>query len=95
MNDNLSKNADIDGVLSAYFKAQMPAVWPAWKAPTARKSVPRNLGRWLTFKQLAVAASVGALLAAYLALAGFFPREAAGKMNHDPSRHIGLKSTPK
>lgn len=92
MNENLSKNVDIDGALSAYFKAQMPSAWPAWKAPTVGRWAPRHFNRWLTLKRLAVAASVGALLAAYLALAGFFPREVTGRMHHDPSRHIGLKS---
>ena len=92
MNTNLSKNADIDGVLSDYFKSQLPPVWPNWQAPSQRGMAPRPRHGWLMFKRFAVAASVGVLLAAYLALAGFFPREVSGKLNNDPSRHIGLKS---
>jgi hypothetical protein len=89
MNENHVKNAAVDGLLSDYFRAQMPDPWPPCQASQAK--LPRRVSRWLTFTRFAVAASVGLLLAGYLALAGMFPREPASKINQD--RNIG-RHTP-
>ncbi|GEM_PF-6709651 len=94
MNEKRIKNAGIDGLLSNYFQAQMSNPWPACQATAAVAELPRRSTRWLTFSRFAVAASVGLLLVGYLALAGFFPREPAGKINQDPLRNIGSKQVP-
>lgn len=90
MNENHVKNDDVDRVLTSYFQAQLPKPWPAWQSPESG-TLPRR-SRWLSLTRFAVAASLAGLLAAYLALAGFFPREAPGKLNDDPSRLIGQKN---
>ena len=90
MNENHAKNDDVDRVLTSYFQAQMPDPWPDWQAPEAQ--APRRRSRWLSLTRFAVAASLAGLLAAYLALAGFFPREAPGKLNLDPLGNIGQKN---
>ena len=93
MNENHAKNGDVandvDRLLTSYFQSEMPNPWPAWQ-PEAQ--TPPRRARWLSLTRFAVAASLAGLLAAYLALAGFFPREAPGKLNDDPSRHIGQKN---
>lgn len=89
MNENNIKNEEIDGLLTTFFKAQLPNPWPSWQAPPAANGSLRRRSSWLSYTRLAVAASVGVMLAAYLALAGFFPREVIGRMNQDPTRHIG------
>ncbi len=86
MNQN-HVETDVDRVLTSYFQSEMPKPWPEWQAPAANG--PRRRSRWLGLTRFAVAASLAGLLAAYLALAGFFPREAPGKFHDDPSRHIG------
>lgn len=95
MNETPTKSGDIDDLLTAYFKSQLPNPWPAWQAPPALNALngtPRRRASWLSYTRLAVAASIGAMLAAYLALAGFFPREASGRLQQDPTRHIGHKA---
>jgi len=90
MNENHVKNTEVDGLLRDYFKAQMPDPWPPCQASQTR--APHRVSRWLAFTRFAVAASVGLLLAGYLALAGMFPREPASKkFNQD--RNIG-RHTP-
>ena len=94
MNENRIKNVAIDGLLTVYFQAQMPNPWPDWQAPEAPHALPRRRYRWLTISRFAVAASVGVLLATYLVLAGFFPREISGRLKNDPSRDIGRNPAP-
>ena len=89
MNETKIKNERIDGLLTKYFEAEVPSPWPAFATPEVPGVLPVRLSPWLTFRRCAVAASIAALLAGYLALAGFFPREAPGRLNNDPSRNIG------
>lgn len=92
MNEIHAKNGDVandvDRLLTSYFQSEMPNPWPTWQAPETH-TLPRRRSRWLSLTRLAVAASLAGLLAAYLALAGFFPREAPGKMDLNPSHNIG------
>lgn len=77
-------SGDIDQVLRDYYRAEMPEPFPACPTPR-RASVPSRswqVARW------AVAASVALLLAGYLTLAGFFPRESS---RLDRGREIGQK----
>jgi hypothetical protein len=83
MTDHLAKT-ETDEKLGRYFKSEMPNPWPP--CPTPRVQTPSYLRvtRW------AVAASVGLLLAGYLALAGFFPREST-RLDQDPAGKIGQR----
>lgn len=89
MNETKIKNEPIDGMLSKYFHAQMPDPWPAFQAPEEPSVLPITRSRWLTYTRIAVAACIAALLAGYLALAAYFPREIPGRLGGDPDRNIG------
>jgi hypothetical protein len=66
---------NVDGVLRAYFRAEMPDPWPQMRLP----GVPLpQLSAWRGARlRFALAASVGLFLTGYLALAGLFPRDTA------------------
>jgi hypothetical protein len=72
---------NVDGLLKAYYEREMPNPWPEFRIPA-----PLRLSGWPNLTRWAVAASVGLLLAGYLALAGFFPREL---QRLDSDRNIG------
>ncbi len=62
---------DVDGVLRAFFKAQMPAPWPALRAPS--EAAKKTVQGWpLMRSRLALAASVGLLALGLSSLAGAF-----------------------
>jgi hypothetical protein len=65
----LSTN-DVDGVLRAYFKAQMPAPWPALKAPVV--AIEATKGWPMLRSRLALAASVALLALGLSFLSGAF-----------------------
>lgn len=83
---------DLDGLLRAFFQAEMPHPWPALKAPlpsrqTAPPAPPR---RGLFRSRLALAASVTLLVTGALALPGRFagapgerPNLGSGAAMHD------------
>ena len=89
MNETKIKNDPIDGMLSKYFQAEMPNPWPTFQTPEGRSVLPIIRSRWLTYSRIAVAACIVALLAGYLALAAYFPREVPGRLGSDPDRNIG------
>jgi hypothetical protein len=61
---------DVDGVLRAFFKAQMPAPWPSLKVPPI---VAKTAKGWPMMRsRLALAASVGLLALGLSSLAGAF-----------------------
>ena len=61
---------DVDGVLGAFFKAQMPAPWPSMKAPPGAEKTTKG---WPIMRsRLALAASVGLLALGLSSLAGAF-----------------------
>ena len=61
---------DVDGILRAFFKARMPAPWPALKAPPV--AVKTAKGWPMMRSRLALAASVGLLALGLSSLAGAF-----------------------
>ncbi len=68
---------DLDDLLSAFFKAQMPKTWPAPETPVSRRAAPPLVagpakGWPLMRSRLAVAASVALLVGGSLLLAGAF-----------------------
>jgi hypothetical protein len=68
---------DIDALLGAFYKAQMPRKWPPFQAPprsrtlSLRPATPRS--RFAIGSRFALAASVALLLLAAWLLAGRFP----------------------
>jgi hypothetical protein len=84
MTDHL-RTTETDEKLGRYFKSEMPNPWPPCPTPRPSNGLPHlRITRW------AVAASIGLLLAGYLALAGFFPREST-RLDQDPTRDIGQR----
>jgi len=64
---------DLDGLLRAYYQAKMPHPWPVCPQPPLRNVLPAVRSRWtLARSRLALAASIGLLLASLWALAGRF-----------------------
>jgi hypothetical protein len=86
-----SPGEDLDALLSAYFKAQMPKPWPTFRAPSESKVLPfrtpqkRRKSGWTS--RLALAAGIALLLVG----AALLPRP-EGTMSADrpnPARTIG------
>jgi hypothetical protein len=73
-----SNETGIDQLLSGYFRREMPSRWPA--APGNDTTVA-NPTWTLTSSRLLVGMSLVALLAIYVGLASFFPREQASGVN--------------
>jgi hypothetical protein len=71
---------EIDGLLRAFFRAEVPHPWPAWKAPATPRSTapdrtaPPRQALWRS--RFALAASVAVLALGSLFLPGKAPREA-------------------
>jgi hypothetical protein len=67
---------DLDDLLRAFFRAEMPQPWPAVPRPRAQTApllAPAQRSRWaLARSRFALAASVGILVACLWALAGKF-----------------------
>src|SRR4051794_23158534 len=83
---------DLDGLLRAYFQAEMPDPWPSFEAPAPRNGFvprrpqPRRLSLW--HSRLALAASILLLIAgALFLLGGSTPNDVAAPANR-------VKGTP-
>jgi hypothetical protein len=64
---------DLDGLLRAFYKAELPDPWPSLEAPAARPAVlspPSGRSLWSLFRHrwVALAASLAVLIAGALAL---------------------------
>ena len=68
MIDVESPDDEIDGILSGYFKAQLPARWPAFEPLKEPRAAPTATGGWSS--RSALAASVALLLGLGFALVG-------------------------
>lgn len=80
---------DIDQMLGSYFRREMPTRWPA--APETDITIAPKHGWTLATSRALVGMSLVALLAAYLGLATFFPRDTNAGMNPNGSGMIGHK----
>jgi hypothetical protein len=77
---------EIDRLLGAFFRAEVPSPWPEMKAPVATPARDRDRGRRpLRADRLALAASVAALLAGGWLLSGRLPSlpPDTGSMDND------------
>jgi len=80
---------DLDGLLSAFFRGEVPAPWPRLKAPVTL-ATPRSAGI-LPVSRLALAASVAALL-----LGGWFvSTRLPGQPGPSGSLDAGSATVPK
>src|SRR5438270_7739590 len=83
----LPSGDDLDGLLRAFYRAQLPSPWPALKAPpppAARRPAPGPRGWPLWRRRLALAASAALLVVAALLLSGQFA---------DTGKTLGLPGT--
>ncbi len=80
---------DIDQILGSYFRREMPSRWPA--APEAEVTTAAKHGWTLATSRFLVGMSLVALLAAYMGLATFFPRDTNAGLNPNGSGMIGHK----
>jgi hypothetical protein len=85
---------DVDGVLRAYFQAEMPDPWPAPNVladvgpPAVRRAPTLLRSRW------ALAATVLGLLLGHAFLSGRFPESVPTQPDRDSTSIIGRKSGP-
>jgi hypothetical protein len=74
---------EIDGLLRAYFQAEMPDPWPSFEAPAPRHVLPLRRPQAPRFtlwrSRLALAASILLLIAGALFLFGRSPSQDAGQ----------------
>ncbi len=82
---------DLDGLLHAFFRAELPDPWPTLKPPDL-PAPPRTAGRrpWLG-SRLALAATVALCLAGSLSLATVFPSDAPRGSGPDSGPEISEK----
>jgi hypothetical protein len=84
MTDLRPGNGDhVDGVLTRFFRSEMPHPWPECEASAQARHTPpayagRLPGRFLSVGRFALAASVVLFFLGYLTLAELFPRSAQG-----------------
>jgi hypothetical protein len=82
MNDLQPGNGDVDGILTRFFRAEMPHPWPECEASAQARRTPR-ISRFRAVGRLALAASVVLFFLGYFTLAGFFPRSTQGPPSQD------------
>jgi len=76
---------DVEVLLRNFFRSEMPATWPAFKAPVVSDTVPARSApsRWTPVRsRLALAASVGFLMVGSWCLSSNLP--SYGTVNVDP-----------
>lgn len=84
-------NRDVDNILSDFFRAEMPAPWPAFQKPKATLAPPATPSTWSQYSwRFALAVCVALLAAGYFTLAGSFPR-LGNDRGIDSMFHIGQK----
>ncbi len=88
-------DAHLDHLLRGFYRAEMPDPWPQMDAPEPSPKVAVISQRRHWFKigaRLALAASIGFILVAYLALAQNFPRTSSSGRQVEPvAPDIGQK----
>jgi len=87
-----SNGADIDQLLRSFFRRELPARWPA--APAGDITTSAKPARSMASNRLLVGISLAALLAFYLGLAAFFPRENALGLNPSRAPLVGHRAIP-
>jgi len=81
-------NDAIDQLLRSYFRREMPARMPA--APHGeRATLPMNSATTLSAGRLLVGVSLAAIVALYIGVSAFFPREQSSGLNPNAQPIIG------
>src|SRR5262245_21791960 len=99
--DSPGRPGDLDGLLRAFFQAEMTDPWPACPEPLIRTLLPSRppTSRWtLARSRFALAAAVGLIVAGLWALGGKFtgPGEPSGGEPRNPqAKHIRLYDPPR
>jgi hypothetical protein len=82
VDQSVSPGGDLDALLGAYFKREMPRPWPAFQRPRiGRRTLPlkpKPTPRFVFSSRMALAASVALLLLCGWLLSGKFPGPIAG-----------------
>jgi hypothetical protein len=82
--------AGIDQMLRSYFRRETPTRWPV--APSGEITVAASQGKSLASSRVLVGMSLVVLVAVYLGLAAFFPRDNSAGL--DPHRHPNIANRP-
>jgi len=101
MNRTLPSEQDVDQLLDAFFKSEMPRDWPAFEPPARRvlpfhPAAPRRR-RFVLGSRLALAASVALLMACGWLLSGSFdgPTSVKSRYEHRPGEADLDKTKPR
>jgi hypothetical protein len=90
-----SSEDELDGLLRAYYKAELPNSWPSPQAPTARNDIlpmrPSTRRFPMLRSRLALAACVAFLVAGPLALSAYFG--GGGSQVSEAPQTVGADST--
>jgi hypothetical protein len=87
---------ELDGLLRAFFQAEIPDPWPSLEAPAPRIALPvtpDSVRKGFWSSHLALAASVALLLGGSLFLSGSFSGGKSGptiKLEHDSATHPSI-----
>jgi hypothetical protein len=87
-----SNGTDIDQLLRSFFRRELPAHWPA--APAGDSTTIAQPARSMASNRVLIGISLAGLLAVYLGLAAFFPRENASGLNPSGAPLIGHRAVP-
>ena len=84
----------VDGLLRDFFQAEMPHPWPAMRLSYTTPA--RRVGSfWSNISgRFALAASIALLIAGYLTLSGYFPRQQA-TTGVESLQEIGTREKPR
>jgi len=86
---NSSNGTDIDQLLRSFFRREMPARWRA--APTPETTTVTLPARSMASNRVFVGIALVALLATYIGLATFFPRDNMSGLNPNRAPMIGQR----
>jgi hypothetical protein len=87
-----SNGAEIDQLLQSFFMRELPARWPA--APALDVTTVAPAPRSMAPSRVLIGVSLVALLAVYVGLATFFPRENRSGLNPNGAPLIGHRALP-
>jgi hypothetical protein len=94
LDNNGEARSGVDVLLRDYFQAELPHPWPTFQAPGPMRASRPETTWSRNSTRLALAASVALLVAGYLTLSGFFPRQTAPSGVQQVQPNIASKEKP-
>lgn len=86
------KPSQVDGLLHAFFRHEMPKPWPTLAAPPlANQNKPTGRRAWVLPRRGALAAAVALFLGSYFLVASWFPPQQLPSPGPDGQFYIGQK----